>query len=273
VNRVRLLRLSLIAALVVAVSGVAYATIFRIDTTPPRQSPKVGRITPDEMFSVCGFEKSDQPYFLDKEYRDAIREYGLQIHQLDPASPEAKRLQGLQEGLKECRENDRNKRHAERAKKSCKALVREHKAASERAWAADNAGVAYKSEIMSWGERFREPLEKCLKSMRCRLDNKEDMAEALAVYREVVDEMSGWILDVKDVEKMKICGVTIRDLRRWCTVDVATDGTTTETKDICTDPKTIKETLNLLQGIRRRAPPPSWPPPNPGGGFSVGGGH
>ncbi len=268
----RLLRFSLIAALAVAVSGVAFATIFRLDPAPPKRSPKIERITPDAMFTICGFEQSDQPFFLDKEYRDAIREYGLQIHQLDPASPEAQRLQGLQEGMKECRENDRNKRHAERAKKSCKALVREHKAASERAWAADSAGVAFKSEIMSWGERFREPLEKCLKSMRCRLDNKQDMAEALAVYREVVDEMSGWILDVNGVESMKICGTTIRDLRRWCTIDVGTDGNTTQTKDICTDPKTIADTLNLLQSIKRRAPPKSWPAPNPGGSFSVGGG-
>ncbi|MBL9010281.1 MAG: hypothetical protein JNL56_03790 [Alphaproteobacteria bacterium] len=265
----RPLRLSLALACAALAAGLASATIFRLDPAPPRVSPKVAALTPDEMFSICGFERQAAPFFTDREYRNAIRDYGLQMHRLDPASPEAQRLAGLQEGLKECRENDRNKRYAEEAKRSCKALVKAHKAASQRAWAADEAGVAFKSEIMSWGERFREPLEKCLKSMRCRLDNKQDMAEALAVYREVVDEMSGWILDVKGVEKMKICGVTIRDLRRWCTVEQSTSGNTTTSTDICTDAKTMRDTINLLQGLKPR----SFPSPAPGGSVSGGGGR
>lgn len=210
-------------------------------------------MTPDMMFSICGFETQDEPFFTDREYQWAIHEYGLEMHKLDPDTDGYKRLAGLQEGMKECRENDRNKRYAKQANRSCKALVKAHKAASERAWAADNAKVAYKSEIMSWGERFREPLKKCLKSMRCRLNNKQDMAEALSVYREVVDEMHGWILDVKGAERMKICGVTIKDLRKWCEVEQSTDGKTTQVVDICTDPKTLRDTINLLQGLRSRS--------------------
>ena len=262
-------RLSLILACAALAAGIASATIFRLDPAPPKVSPKVGALSPDDLVSICAFEKQAAPFFTDREYRNAIHDYGLRIHALDPASQEAQRLTGLQEALKECRENDRNKRYAEEAKRSCKALVKAHKAASDRAWAADEAGVAFKTEIMSWGERFREPVEKCLKSMRCRLDNKQDMAEALSVYREVVDEMAGWILDVKGVERMKICGVTIRDLRRWCTVEQSSSGNTTISTDICTDAKTMRETINLLQGLKRR----SFPPPAPGGAVSGGGGR
>lgn len=253
-----------------AAAGISLATIFNLSNLPP-SSIKVERITPDMMFSICGFEQQDQPFFLDDEYRRAIFEYGAQLLEMDPLSSEAKRIEGLREGLIECRESDRNKRYVKRANRSCKALVRNHKAASERAWAlnGENKDGTLKHEIMSWGERFREPLKRCLERMRCRYDNKQDMEEALAVYREVVDEMSGWILDVKGADDMKICGATIRDLKRWCTVEQSTSGNTTQSKDICTDAKTIKDAINLLQSLRRM-PPGGWPKVNAGG--AIGGG-
>lgn len=222
-----------------ALGGLAWATIFRIDTPAPRVSPKVHTITPDEMFGVCGFEKQDAPFFTDAEYRRAIAEYERQLGQLQPGDAASERLSGLRDGLKECRENDKNKRHAERAKKSCKSLVKEHAAAQESAWnAVETADGAFKREIVSWGERFRPALEKCLRQMRCRLDSKKDMQEALDVYREFSNEL----FYMPDFKRMKICGVTVRDLQRWCSAEIGEN----TTKDICTDPDLIRIALTQL---------------------------
>ncbi len=265
---------TVLACLATLSAGIASATIFRIDTSPPKTSVKVGKLTADEIMSVCAFEKRDDPFFTDKEYQAGIKEYEMAAKgESDAKSPKAQRLQGNIEALKECRENDRNKRHAAKAKRSCKDLVKSHKAASASAWDAVENKTAYRDEIMSWGERFREPVELCLKSMRCRYNSKKDMAEAVAVYREVVDEMSGWILDVKNVEDMHICGTTIRDLKRWCQVETGTDAEgNTKIKDICTDPEMMAIALQKLQEpITRRPLPHSSPSPLGGGHFGVGG--
>lgn len=236
-----------------AVSTTSLAAAFDAPAPEPRRSIKVERITPDMMAEICGFEQQDKPFFLDNEYRRAIADYSAQIAKLEPGSQEAQRLSGLRDLLNECRENDLNKRSAQRARRSCKDLVREHKKSSARVEAIIASGNIPRGEVMDWGERFWPPLQKCLDSMKCRLNNSQDMEDALAVYHEVVDEMSGWLLDVQGAESMKVCGATIRDLKKWCKTEVSSEGNTTTLKDVCVDPRTIADMINWVISIRPSA--------------------
>lgn len=257
----------LFRSLCLVVLGVVYAApalaeSFAVPATEPRRSSRVQRISPDEMFEICGFERQDQPFFLDSEYRHGIADYNQRLLQLDPNTPEAQRLEGLRDGLQECRENDLNKRYAQRAMRSCKALVEAHRAASGRAEMILDGGYTPKGEVLAWGERFRAPLEKCLKSLKCRVDNKRDEEEVLSVYRQIVDEMQGWLLDVKGVERMQICGSTVRDVRNWCEVKDRPDADNIiKVRDDCKTPHELMLTIKLLQNIRIR----TFPQPNAGG--------
>lgn len=235
----KLTRALLLVAGLVAAGGVAWATIFRLDPDPPRSSPKVGRITPDDMVNSCAFEQQDTPFFTDAEYRNAIAEYEREIGKTQVGDPNLERLSGLREALKECRENDRNKRHAQKASRSCKDLVKEHRTAQEAAWnAVEWANVPFKRDIVSWGDRFKPALEKCMKRMRCRLDSKKDMQEALDVYREFRNNL----FNMSGFKSMKICGVTIRDLERWCSTDVGEN----TVADVCFDTDMIRIALTQL---------------------------
>lgn len=249
-------------------AGMAEAATIAIDPPPARSSIKVERITPEMMFEICGFERQDAPFFLDNEYRRGIAEFEARIARLDPNSQEANRLSELRDGLNECRENDLNKRYAKRAMRSCRALVRYHGMASTRAENILDAGYTPKGEVLDWGERFRAPLEKCLKSMRCRLDNQQDLEETLLVYRRIVDQMQGWFIDVKGVDQMKICGSTIRDVRNWCEDHSRPNADNiVEVKDRCTDGRALMLTIRLLQNIRIR----KFPQSHPGGAIDAGG--
>jgi len=237
----------------IAATGAAQAVTIAIEPPPARSSIKVERITPDMMFEICGFEQQDQPFFLDNEYRRAIAELNGRIARGDPNAPETRRIAEIRDALDECRENDLNKRYAQRAMRSCKALVKNHDAASMRAEVILDGGYTPKGEVLSWGERFRAPLEKCLKSMRCRLDNKQDLEETLAVYRQLADQMQGWLLDVKGLDQMKICGSTMRDIRNWCEAHSQPDRDgTVQVRDMCTDGRTLMLTIQLLQNIKIR---------------------
>lgn len=231
----------------------AAAQSFSVPEPAPRSSIKVERITPEMMFEICGFEQQDAPFFLDHEYLRAIAEYNREIGQLPAGSSEATRLAGLRDALKECRENDLNKRYVVEASRSCKALTRAHLEAAARAHAAIDLGWADPRDVAQWGERFRKPLEKCLKSMRCRLDNRKDMAEALDVYRSVVVTMQGWTMDIDGVNDMKICGVTVRDMQAWCGTDRAKVDDPNN-NDICTNPQAISLALRRLQPLGSRLP-------------------
>ena len=258
------LPLTLVAAFTAA--GVACATSFAVPAPDARRASRVAQITPDQMFEICGFERQDEPFFLDSEYRRALAEYDAQINRGGLPAAQLERLKGLRDGLVECRENDLNKRAAKRAMRSCKDLVREHKAASERAEALIEYGYTSRGEVMAWGERFRAPLDKCLKSMKCRTENKQDLEETLAVYREVVDEMTGWFQDVKGAEQMKICGSTIRDVKNWCVVEDRPDENNfVKTRDDCKDGRSLMLTIKLLQNIRIR----KFPQSTPGGALPV----
>ncbi|BCW87703.1 hypothetical protein sos41_08330 [Alphaproteobacteria bacterium SO-S41] len=261
-----MLRCSLMLLVAVVAVGIASAASFTVPTLEARRSHRVQQITPDQIFEICGFENQDEPFFLDSEYRRALAEYDSQLGRLDIPQAQHDRINGLRDGLAECRENDLNKRAAKRAMRSCKDLVREHKAASERAEAIIEYGYTPRGEVMSWGERFRAPLDKCLKSMKCRTENKKDLEETLSVYREVVDEMTGWFQDVKGAEKMKICGSTIRDVRNWCEVkDRPDENNIVKTRDDCKDGRSLMLTIKLLQNIRIR----TFPTAPPGGAVPV----
>jgi hypothetical protein len=252
-----------------AAATTTVAAAFNVPTPEPRRSPKVERISSDDMIEICGFSEQDTPFFLDSEYRRAIKDYTDQISSApDINAPAIERLIQLRSVMEECRENDANKRSAKRAMRSCKDLVREHKAASARAEYMAQLEGTPRHIMEAWGERFWPPLQKCLDSMRCRLDNKRDMEDALAVYHEVVDEMTGWLLDVKGAESMKICGATIRDLKKWCKTDVSTAGNTTAVSDVCVDPRSIANMINWVQSIRPRVFPKT---PAPGGTITAGG--
>ncbi len=254
-------RLLQIACVFIAAVGVAKAASLTIAPPPARSSIKIERVTPDMMFEICGFGEQDTPFFLDAEYRRAINELSDMVARGDPDSPVTERIAGIRDALEECRENDMNKRNARRAMRSCRALVKNHDAASARAEYAIEFGSTPKKVVLGWGERFRAPLEKCLKSMRCRLDSQKDMDETLAVYRQIVDQMQGWLLDVKGLDQMKICGSTIRDIRNWCEsrTEGAARSNTVEVTDMCTDGRTLMLTIRLLQNIKIRKFPQSQP--------------
>ncbi|MFT3810806.1 MAG: hypothetical protein QM698_12880 [Micropepsaceae bacterium] len=236
-----------------AATGAAKAVTITIDPPPARSSIKVERITPDMMFEICGFERQDQPFFLDSEYRRAIADLNQKIWSGDIHSPVTRRLAEIRDALEECREDDMNKRYAKRAMRSCRALVKNHDLASIRAEALLENGYTPKGVVLDWGERFRPPLEKCLKSMRCRLDNKQDLEETLAVYRQLADQMQGWLLDVKGLDQMKICGSTMRDIRNWCESHSQPDQDgMVKVNDICTNGRALMLTIRLLQNIKIR---------------------
>ena len=262
-----MLRFVLIVLATFLVASTAYAASFTVAAPETRRSSRVPQITPDQMFEICGFENQDEPFFLDSEYRRALAEYDAQLGRPELTQAQHEHIAGLRDGLAECRENDLNKRAAKRAMRSCKDLVREHKAASERAETIIEYGYTPRGEVMSWGERFRAPLDKCLKSMKCRTENQKDLDETLAVYREVVDEMTGWFQDVKGADKMKICGSTIRDVKNWCEVESRPDADNNVTiRDDCKDGRSLMLTIKLLQNIRIR----TFPQSTPGGAISGG---
>ncbi|BCW87702.1 hypothetical protein sos41_08320 [Alphaproteobacteria bacterium SO-S41] len=212
------------------------------------------------MVEICDEDKSSEPYFLDSEYARAIAEVSGRISRLDLRSDEAEALDHTRSFLKYCREDDRQKRFAKRAMRSCKDLVREHRAATESAWRAVESGDVAQVLATLWGERYRAPLEKCLASMKCRLGNQQDMDETVAVYRQIVDEMETWLLAVKGIRNMKICGSTLRDVRDWCTTrEAAGKEGQSNPEDWCTNGAELMNVIRWFQQIRIRTFP-STPP-------------
>lgn len=204
----------------------------------PRSSIKVERITPEMMINVCAEQGKDEVVFLDSEYDRAMREIRGRARNAAGNATEVERLNGLVTWLKECKENNRNIRYAQRSKRSCKALLKNHKAAADSAWSAVAEGWPDKyflEDMNNWRERFREPLEKCLREMPCRMDNRQDMEMAAQLYRQFTYDWFG----PATFEKMKICGVTVRNLQYWCRS--APEGNTTT--NICVDAGTMANAL------------------------------
>ena len=239
--------------------------------------PKTGYLTADQMFGICGFEESPNRQFTDREYSAAYHYYtnlAMAAGVEADGDVQRERALGLRDGIVECRERDKAKDAAKKSYASCKALVANHRESVERAWALRArypTDGALLNEMRRWAEYFRAPLEKCLKSMKCRLDNKQDMQEALDVYREVVDEMHVGGVHVLDKgENLQICGVSIRDIKRWCTATTTNSEGDEVNKDICTDPDFISIALSQLYDAMRPSPPPYYDS-GVGGVFSGGG--
>lgn len=251
---------------IAALIAPATATIFEIDEdelrreSTSRKSPKLPPVDPAKMAESCGEGGKSGSRFTDAEYRRAMQMIDADIGKLKLPSHDFAPLDAMQKAIRKCREDDANKRAAARAGKDCKELLKAHKEAAARAAAYVKDQPEAAKDVEKWGERFREPLKSCLEKKPCRLDSRADMKQALELYQAFPRAaLAGEVF-----HGLKLCGVTVRDIRRWCRRTVGG-----KQEDICFDINGLREALEKAPNL---APLDAAAPADKGGAVKAGGG-